>query len=230
MGYVDVYVDVRQLHVSTGYTRHDTESQHTIAHEVTCQAAVRGATDDVCWACIRVVTLFYDMCVSGIMGGLDVVVLRRSRGRRSIDMYIARVLVSVYLYEWDEGVVLRCVTMERMLGLEAKFTRPLRYAYSGLEAIHDVKRGIILLILGGFAWCYTHAYIEDGVTCIAKSSVTFLAKRSKIPTGAWPMAFSSVEPYVDEMFYMPARCVSIEVIAAFKIELSDAKRVEHSQV
>ncbi|GJS49259.1 retrotransposon protein, putative, ty1-copia subclass [Tanacetum coccineum] len=37
-------------------------------------------------------------------------------------------------------------------------------------------QGIILLILGGFAWCYTHAYIEDGVTFIAKSSVTFLAK------------------------------------------------------
>ncbi|GJS20113.1 retrotransposon protein, putative, ty1-copia subclass [Tanacetum coccineum] len=29
-------------------------------------------------------------------------------------------------------------------------------------------RGIILLILGDFAWCYTHAYIEDGVTFIAK--------------------------------------------------------------
>ncbi|GJT85767.1 hypothetical protein Tco_1067484 [Tanacetum coccineum] len=41
-----------------------------------------------------------------------------------------------------------------------------------------IQRGIILLILGGFAWCYTHAYIEDGVTFIAKSSVTFLAKRS----------------------------------------------------
>ncbi|GJY77769.1 hypothetical protein Tco_0483570 [Tanacetum coccineum] len=123
MGYVDVYVDVRQLHVSTGYTRHDTESQHTIAHEVTCQAAVRGATDDVCWACIRVVTLFYDMCVSGIMGGLDVVVLRRSRGRRSIDMYIARVLVSVYLYEWDEGVVLRCVTMERIYRVDEEECR-----------------------------------------------------------------------------------------------------------
>ncbi|GJU56452.1 hypothetical protein Tco_1230166 [Tanacetum coccineum] len=37
-------------------------------------------------------------------------------------------------------------------------------------------RGIILLILGGFAWYYTHAYIEDGVTFIATSSVTFLAK------------------------------------------------------
>ncbi|GJT94029.1 hypothetical protein Tco_1082874 [Tanacetum coccineum] len=42
--------------------------------------------------------------------------------------------------------------------------------------------GIILLILGGFGWCYTHAYIEDGVTFIAKSNVTFLAKRCKIPT------------------------------------------------
>ncbi|GJX04284.1 retrotransposon protein, putative, ty1-copia subclass, partial [Tanacetum coccineum] len=41
---------------------------------------------------------------------------------------------------------------------------------------------IILLILGGFAWCYTHAYIEDGATFIAKSSVTFLAKSCKIPT------------------------------------------------
>ncbi|GJT04454.1 retrotransposon protein, putative, ty1-copia subclass [Tanacetum coccineum] len=39
--------------------------------------------------------------------------------------------------------------------------------------------GIILLILGGFAWCYTHAYIEDGVTFIAKSSVTFLAKSNE---------------------------------------------------
>ncbi|GJW30614.1 phenylalanine--tRNA ligase alpha subunit, cytoplasmic [Tanacetum coccineum] len=40
----------------------------------------------------------------------------------------------------------------------------------------SLERGIILLILGGFAWCYTHTYIEDGVTFIAKSSVTFLAK------------------------------------------------------
>ncbi|GJW57775.1 retrotransposon protein, putative, ty1-copia subclass [Tanacetum coccineum] len=30
--------------------------------------------------------------------------------------------------------------------------------------------------LGGFAWYYTHAYIEDGVTFIAISSLTFLAK------------------------------------------------------
>ncbi|GJX36429.1 retrotransposon protein, putative, ty1-copia subclass [Tanacetum coccineum] len=44
------------------------------------------------------------------------------------------------------------------------------------------QKGIIILILGGFAWCYTHAYIEDGVTFIAKSSVTFLAKRYEIPT------------------------------------------------
>ncbi|GJW18579.1 mutator type transposase [Tanacetum coccineum] len=43
---------------------------------------------------------------------------------------------------------------------------------------HDSVGGIILLILGGFAWYYTHVYIEDGVTFIAKSSVTFLAKRS----------------------------------------------------
>ncbi|GJZ80011.1 glucose/ribitol dehydrogenase [Tanacetum coccineum] len=43
--------------------------------------------------------------------------------------------------------------------------------------------GIILLILGGFAWCYTYAYIEDGVTFIAKSSVTFLAKRCAVVTG-----------------------------------------------
>ncbi|GKD11162.1 hypothetical protein Tco_1190847 [Tanacetum coccineum] len=71
------------------------------------------------------------------------------------------------------------------------------------EALARTMEGIILLILGGFAWCYTQAYIENGVTCIAKSSVTFLAKRSKIPTGAWPMAFSSVEPYVDEMFVFP---------------------------
>ncbi|GJZ18624.1 retrotransposon protein, putative, ty1-copia subclass [Tanacetum coccineum] len=42
--------------------------------------------------------------------------------------------------------------------------------------------GIIILILGVFAWCYTHAYIEDSVTFIAKSSVTFLAKRCKILT------------------------------------------------
>ncbi|GJV38674.1 zinc finger, CCHC-type containing protein [Tanacetum coccineum] len=31
-------------------------------------------------------------------------------------------------------------------------------------------KGIILLILGGFMWYYTHAYIEDGVTFIAKRS------------------------------------------------------------
>ncbi|GJR34332.1 thiol protease aleurain-like protein [Tanacetum coccineum] len=37
-------------------------------------------------------------------------------------------------------------------------------------------RGIILFILGGFTWYYTHAYIEDGVTFIAISSLTFLAK------------------------------------------------------
>ncbi|GJX96975.1 hypothetical protein Tco_0352773 [Tanacetum coccineum] len=48
----------------------------------------------------------------------------------------------------------------------------------------QLNKGIILLILGGFAWCYTHAYIEDGVTFIAKSSVTFLAKRCKITTVA----------------------------------------------
>ncbi|GJX02685.1 ABC transporter B family member 11-like protein isoform X1 [Tanacetum coccineum] len=41
------------------------------------------------------------------------------------------------------------------------------------------KIGIILLILGGFAWYYTHAYIEDGVTFIAISSLTFLAKDLK---------------------------------------------------
>ncbi|GJW09309.1 hypothetical protein Tco_1575136 [Tanacetum coccineum] len=58
------------------------------------------------------------------------------------------------------------------------------YCDTGFETdIDDMKSqtgyvsGIILLILGGFAWCYTHAYIEDGVTFIAKSSVTFLAKR-----------------------------------------------------
>ncbi|GJZ33485.1 retrovirus-related pol polyprotein from transposon TNT 1-94 [Tanacetum coccineum] len=52
-----------------------------------------------------------------------------------------------------------------------------------------LKQGIILLILGGFAWCYTHAYIEDGVTFIAKSSVTFLAKsKSHIVLGIAPAA------------------------------------------
>nr|GEZ14283.1 probable RNA-dependent RNA polymerase 3 isoform X1 [Tanacetum cinerariifolium] len=39
---------------------------------------------------------------------------------------------------------------------------------------------IILLILGGFAWYYIHAYIEDGVTFIAISSLTFLAKRCSL--------------------------------------------------
>ncbi|GKD36538.1 retrovirus-related pol polyprotein from transposon TNT 1-94 [Tanacetum coccineum] len=48
------------------------------------------------------------------------------------------------------------------------------------EVIEPCQKGIILLILGGFAWYYTHAYIENGVTFIAKSSLTFLAKRSKI--------------------------------------------------
>ncbi|GJT66289.1 ribonuclease H-like domain-containing protein [Tanacetum coccineum] len=52
------------------------------------------------------------------------------------------------------------------------------YFYFPLENKIAVARGIILLILGGFVWCYTHAYIEDGVTFIAKSSVTFLAKRA----------------------------------------------------
>ncbi|GJT20186.1 hypothetical protein Tco_0878892 [Tanacetum coccineum] len=45
------------------------------------------------------------------------------------------------------------------------------------DVIFGFHRGIILLILGGFAWYYTHVYIEDGVTFIAKGSLTFLAKR-----------------------------------------------------
>ncbi|GJV54330.1 retrotransposon protein, putative, ty1-copia subclass [Tanacetum coccineum] len=58
------------------------------------------------------------------------------------------------------------------------------YCNAGFEIdIEDMKSltgyvsGIILLILGGFAWYYIHAYIEDGVTFIAKSILTFLAKR-----------------------------------------------------
>ncbi|GKB37794.1 hypothetical protein Tco_0882736 [Tanacetum coccineum] len=59
--------------------------------------------------------------------------------------------------------------------------------------------GIILLILGGFAWCYTHAYIEDGVTFIAKSSVTFLAKWVQVPRC---IAWLDYDEHVDSLSTM----------------------------
>ncbi|GJV38677.1 DnaJ domain-containing protein [Tanacetum coccineum] len=100
------------------------------------------------------------------------------------------------LYEYPkvyEGCCLRCVNCERAFQVVVILAESLPEIVPGKEAyyfrqghvfildlyIHiQCRRGIFLLILGGFPWYYTHAYIEDDVTFIAISSLMFLAKRS----------------------------------------------------
>nr|GEY82287.1 probable aspartyl protease At4g16563 [Tanacetum cinerariifolium] len=49
--------------------------------------------------------------------------------------------------------------------------------------------------LGGFAWYYTHAYIENGVTFIAIRNLTFLAKVNKVKQGNCRMVVDSGMTY-----------------------------------
>ncbi|GJZ95740.1 hypothetical protein Tco_0668074 [Tanacetum coccineum] len=72
----------------------------------------------------------------------------------------------------------KCKNMKRSQDMQPNFMKTIVMTLKRMKKVFEVI-GIILLILGGFAWCYTHAYIEDGVTFIAKSSVTFLAKSNE---------------------------------------------------
>ncbi|GJX90706.1 retrotransposon protein, putative, ty1-copia subclass [Tanacetum coccineum] len=80
-------------------------------------------------------------------------------------------------------------------------------------------RGIILLILGGFAWYYTHAYIEDGVTFIAKSSLTFLAKsKSHIVLGIAPVAI--IDRQLPFEYTITSRSTDVVVVDVEREKLS----------
>ncbi|GKA72425.1 hypothetical protein Tco_0778641 [Tanacetum coccineum] len=74
------------------------------------------------------------------------------------------------------------------------------------------QRGIILLILGGFAWYYTHAYIKDGVTFIAIRSLTFLAKsKSHIVLGIAPVTI--IDRQLPFEYTITSRSIDVVVMA-----------------